>query len=109
MKTKLNNIFLTIIFIFCFSHKSSAQLEIGFGSGASLYLGDLGGSSNNGAYHIWDLDYQTIRGMGQAFIRMPINENTKAKLNFAFASIAGNDLYAANYQVHKRSISMIGK
>lgn len=109
MKTKLKNITLTIIFIFLFSQKSAAQLEIGFGAGASLYFGDLGGSPNSAAYHIWDLDYQSIRGIGQAFIRMPINDNTKVKLNFAFASIAGNDKYTGDRQIRDRGISMDGK
>ena len=83
MKTKLKNLTIIIISFFFLSQKSAAQLEIGFGTGASLYFGDLGGSPNSAAYHIWDLDYQSIRGIGQAFIRMPINDNSKFKLNFA--------------------------
>ncbi len=109
MKTKLKNLTLTIIFIFFFSQKSKAQIEIGFGKGALLYLGDLGGSPNSAAYHLWDLDYQSIRGMGQAFIRMPINKNTKARLNFAFASIAGNDKFAGDHEIRERGIQMEGK
>lgn len=109
MKTKLKNITLTVIFIFFFSNKSVAQLEIGFGAGASLYFGDLGGSPNSAAYHLWDLDYQSIRGIGQAFIRMPINDNTKVKLNFAFASIAGNDKFAGDHEIRERGIRMEGK
>lgn len=109
MKTKLKNLALTIIFIFFISQKSAAQFEIGFGAGACMYFGDLGGSPKSEAYHLWDLDYQTVRGMGQAFIRMPINENTKAKLNFAFASVAGNDKFAGDHEIRERGISMEGK
>jgi hypothetical protein len=109
MKTKLKNLALTIISIFFFSQKSAAQLEIGFGAGTSMYLGDLGGSLNNGAYKIWDLDYQTIRGMGQVFVKMPINKKYKAKVSFAYASIAGNDVYAENPDIYNRGFSMTGK
>ena len=49
MKTKLKNLALTIILFFLFSQKSAAQFEIGFGAGASLYFGDLGGSPNSAA------------------------------------------------------------
>lgn len=109
MKTKLKNLTIIIISFFFLSQKSAAQLEIGFGTGASLYFGDLGGSPNSAAYHIWDLDYQSIRGIGQAFIRMPINDNSKFKLNFAFASIAGNDKFAGDHEIRERGIRMEGK
>lgn len=109
MKTKTKNLALAIISIFFFLQKSAAQLEIGFGAGASIYLGDLGGSLHNGAYKIWDIDYQSIRGMGQAFVRMPINKKLKAKVNFAFASISGNDVYAGNVDIYNRGMSMKGE
>lgn len=108
MKSNLKLLVLIFPLNFFYFLQSSAQFEIGFGAGASIFQGDLGGTLHNGAYKFWDLNYQSIRGMGQVFVRMPINKNVRTKINYAFASIAGSDAYAGNPEIYERGIRMNG-
>lgn len=108
MKNQLRLFTSIFLFNLLFFQTLNAQTEMGFGIGASVFQGDLGGSLHNSAFNIGDLDYQSIRGLGQGFIRITVNKKIRAKANLTFAQIAGSDEFAGNPTIKARGIKMSG-
>lgn len=109
MLNKINHLVFAIIILIAFPKSLQAQkFEIGAGIGASIFQGDLGGTFNNGAYKTWDLDLNSMRGMGQIMAKYTIIPNLKVRANFAYARISGDDSLAGNPDIFNRGVQMNG-
>lgn len=96
MKRKL---LLAFVFILLYSDFSTAQStlwrrkrkEFFFGSGATNFLGDLGGANQIGTNGIRDFDVKSIRPDFIMGYRYRTTKETAIKANFVYAFVGGND------------------
>ncbi len=82
--------------------------SVGFGLGASFFLGELGGRDQIGSDFVYDLEWSKTRPALQVNYRYQMGSRFFAKAQFAFTYIAGNDalteeIFRRNRNLHFRS------
>jgi len=107
---------LLIIIILCtldvFSQRSSRwkrmRYEMYYATGATNFLGELGGANREGTNFVRDLEFNMTRYLFQVGIRYRILEALSTKVMLSYGRVKGDDkltteLYRSNRNLHFRS------
>ena len=101
--------FIIVIFLYidCFSQNWKRQrLGVGGQIGVTNFLGDLGGSADEGGgYGPKDIDFGSSSFVFGGSIRYFMRSNMAAKVNLNFAQIKGDDAKSANPTRNARGLS----
>ena len=73
------------------NHWKSFRQEYGFGTGASNFLGELGGRDRVGSDLFYDLEFSQTHTANTAFYRYYISEKTALRANFSYGIVRGDD------------------
>lgn len=90
------------------SYWKSQRHSVGFGLGASFFLGELGGRDQIGSDFVYDLEFSETRPALQVNYRYQLGSRFFAKAQFAFTYVGGNDalteeIFRRNRNLHFRS------
>lgn len=83
----------------------SKRHAVGFGLGASFFLGELGGRDQIGSDFIYDLELAETRPALQIHYRYQLGSRFYAKAQFAFSYIGGNDALTEEIFRRNRNLS----
>ncbi|MBK6730400.1 MAG: hypothetical protein IPG60_05340 [Bacteroidetes bacterium] len=96
---------LILIVSSTFSQRMRLNSEVGFTSGISYFLGDLGGGSGDGQAFLHDLDMQSIAPAFSFIYREEIIPNFGFRTNLTYTILRGNDAYSENESRNERNLS----
>ncbi|MFI5150100.1 MAG: DUF6089 family protein [Bacteroidia bacterium] len=89
----------------CMQGYAQYRLEIGLKSGASNYLGDIGGNSGTRRDFIPDLQIAETRGSAGLFVRYRLRPAVSLVLSYNYGRIAGDDALSSNTARKARNLS----
>ena len=87
-----------------YSYRSKRH-EITFGAGASSCLTDLGGRDAVGSGFLYDLDIAKTSFVGNFSYIYNLASKATARVNFAYASVSGDDAFAGDYYRNNRRLN----
>ncbi len=99
---------ITLCFIFfvsiAYSQRIRLNHEIGFSTGVTYFLGDLGGGAGIGKAFLHDLDMQSIAPAASFLYRAEIVPNFGFRTNLTYTILRGNDAYSENESRKERNL-----
>lgn len=100
-------VFKPLLICICVLHGTiaSAQPELVVTSGATFFLGDLGGKLSAGSFNPSDLDLQSTRYMAGLGLRLPIGNYVAFRGGAYYARLSANDKYTSNGPRHNRNLN----
>lgn len=102
---------LILTFTLLLGYESQAQRwkrfrqEIGFGLGASNFLGDLGGASTGEGSRFGDFQFGSTRYALQGYYRYKILERVAARASISYAQVTGDDANAGSEGRKERNLN----
>lgn len=87
------------------SHWKSFRQELGIGTGASNYLGELGGRDRVGSDLFYDLEFSQTHTATSLFYRYYISEKTALRASASYAIVRGDDKTTAERFRRNRNLN----